>query len=350
MKLMFVHHVIEDRGSAQDMSCYVRAAEGLGHEVMLYGPERSQSPFRYSQSTKSVDALIFIFEWTTQLQYGDRIDYSRLIAKVPRSQRVIIDCDGKFNQAISVTGDYNHPDEAASRHWRETCNSLSDKICQPTFHPLEPNVRPFLFHGYDPAWEMPLDFSTKKYGMYYVGNNWFRWRPLNQFLRAIVPIRDQVGRIGLVGNGWDSPAPWASPTLIEDAYYTDPAYLRRLNIEVMPPVRFDQVIESMSQGVLSPVLLRPLFDRLGLVTCRTFETPAANTIPLFVQDPSYVREIYGPEASQFILSPEHASERMLELLLQPEQHAATVMGIRRHLAEKHSYAMRIRELIDIIDS
>ncbi len=350
MRMMFVHHVIEDRGSAQDMSCYIRAAEALGHEVVLFGPERPQSLFRYSPNIGSVDALIFIFEWTTDLQYGDRFDYSRLIAKVPRRHRVVIDCDGKYNQAISVVGDYNHPDEATSQQWIDVCDSISDKIYQPSFHPLKSNVRPFLFHAYDPRWEVPLDFSAKNYGMYYVGNNWFRWRPLTLFLQAVEPIRDQVGRIGLVGNGWDAPAPWTSPTLIEEAYYTDPSYLHGLNVEIMPPVRFDRVIESMSQGILSPVLLRPLFDHLGLVTCRTFETPAANTIPLFAQHPAYVEEVYGHDSAELVLPSERPSERILELLLRPDQYAATVMDIRRHLAEKHSYAKRIQELIEIIES
>ena len=44
----------------------------------------------------------------------------------------------------------------------ELCDSLCDKIFQPTYRPLRPNVRPFLFHAYDPAWERPLDFSTQR--------------------------------------------------------------------------------------------------------------------------------------------------------------------------------------------
>jgi hypothetical protein len=48
MRLMFVHHVVEDRGSATDMSNYVAAARELGHEVAVYGPPNPRSPFRYS--------------------------------------------------------------------------------------------------------------------------------------------------------------------------------------------------------------------------------------------------------------------------------------------------------------
>src|SRR5262249_8723895 len=178
-------------------------------------------------------------------------------------------------------GDYNHPDEAASRRWVAVCDSLSDKVYQPTFHPLRHNVGTYFFHAYNPAWEAPLDFRAKEYGMFYVGHNWFRWRPMHRVLKALEPVRKEVGRIGMVGHGWGSQPPWATPPIIEDAYYSDPAYLRKLDIEVGSPILFGQVIESMGKGVFPPVVLRPLFNRLQLVTCRTFETFAANTIPLF---------------------------------------------------------------------
>ena len=73
------------------------------------------------------------------------------------------------------------------------CDSLSDKICQPTLHPLRPNVRPFLFYAYNPAWERPLDSRAKEYGMVYVGHSKFRWRPMKQVLRGVEPIRERVG-------------------------------------------------------------------------------------------------------------------------------------------------------------
>jgi hypothetical protein len=81
--------------------------------------------------------------------------------KAPRERRIVIDCDGNYNDAISVGGDYNHQDASASRVWTDICESLADKIYQPTLHPLRSNVRPFFFHAYDPAWEKPLDFSAK---------------------------------------------------------------------------------------------------------------------------------------------------------------------------------------------
>jgi glycosyltransferase involved in cell wall biosynthesis len=349
MRLMFIHYVVEDRGSAQDMYHYAQVARALGHEVVLYGRTKETSAFNYSLDIDSADAAVFILEWTTELQYGDHLDLIRLMCKVPRRRRVVIDCDGAYNDAISVVGDANHPDDAASRRWVQVCDSLSDKIYQPTLHPLRPNVRPFLLHAYNPAWEQPLDLRAKEYGMVYVGNNWFRWRSLQRVLRALEPVREQVGRIALVGNGWGSPPPWANPTLIEDAYCSDPAYLRGLGVEVLPPVRFDQVIAHMGKGIFSPVIYRPLFDHLQLVTCRTFETPAANTIPVLGQDVAHAREIYGEEAVELVLPHEHPQEKILDLVHRPEHYAAIVSGIRRYLAEKHSYAVRLRELIEIVE-
>ena len=318
--------------------------------MALYGPAKAGSAFHYSRDVGSADAVVFIFEWTNELQYGDTVDLVRLVGRVPRRRRVVLDCDGAYNDAISVVGDVNHPDDAASRRWVEVCDSLADKIYQPTLHPLRPNVRTFFFHAYNPAWEQPLDSHAKEYAMVYVGNNWFRWRALRRVLGAIEPVRDRIGRIGLVGHGWDSPAPWASPTLIEDAYYTDPAYLRTLGVEVTPPVCFDRVIDHMGKGSFSPVVYRPLFDHLRLVTCRTFETPAANTIPLFAQDLTYVREIYGEQAVELVLPDEQPHEKILDLLRRPGHYADIVRGIRCHLAQEHSYAARLRELIQIVKS
>jgi hypothetical protein len=301
----------------------------------------------YSLDVESVDTVIFILEWLLYLHHGGPLNLVKLVSKVPKSRRIVIDCDGMYNDVVRIDGDYNHLDPAASRRWIELCDGLSDKIYQPTLHPLRPNVGTFLFHAYDPIWEVPLDFCAKEYGMVYVGNNWFRWRALQRLLETIEPVREQVGRIALVGYSWDAMPYWVESPLRETACYTDPVYLQRLDVEIMPPVPVEQVINSMSQGVFSPVLVRPLFNHLGLVTCRTFETPAANTIPLFNLDEEYVREIYGEQALELVLGP-RAVDQILDVLLRPEHYAEIVRGIRHHLNEHHSYSVRLQELIEIV--
>jgi len=350
MRLMLVHYLFEDRGSAQDIHNYALAAQAMGHQVVLYGPANPASPFPYSLDLESTDAVVFVFEWTTDLQFGDRLDFSRLVASVPRRRRIVMDCDGKYNDAISVVGDYNHAGQAASRRWIEICDSLSDKIYQPTYHPLRPNVGTFFFHAYNPAWETPLDFTNKQYGMFYVGHNWFRWKPMRRMLEAVEPVRARVGRIGLTGHGWGVPPPWANSSIIEDAYYSDGSYLEKLRVEVLPPILFGAVIESMSRGVFHPILYRPLFNHLQLVTCRTFETPAANTIPLFGLDEAYVPEIYGERAQELVLNGPRPQEKIMDVLERPDYYAEIVAGIRRRLAQQHSYQARLRELIRIVES
>jgi hypothetical protein len=349
MRLVFVHYVFEDRGSAQDIHHFVGAARRLGHEVTLYAPSDPASAFNRAIEVGRHDAVVFIVEWTTDLQHGDHLDLIRMIGRVPRRRRIVVDCDGKYNEAISVAGDLNHPDADSARRWVDACDSFSDKICQPTLHPRRSNVRPFFFHAYHPGWEVPLDFTAKKYGVFYVGNNWFRWQPLHRLLRLLEPLRDDIGPVGLLGCGWDSAAPWANPHAPEDSYRNDPDYLRRGGIDVLPPVPFGEVVTSMGHGVVHPVIYRPLFDELELVTCRTFETPAANTLPLFLQSPTHVEEIYGPAGLEFLLPADDPERKVLDLVRRPERYIPAVEALRARMHARHSYGARLAELVELVE-
>jgi hypothetical protein len=349
MRIMFVYFIAEDAGSAQDVHNYCRAARELGHEVVLYGPPGALPSFEFSLDVESADAVFFVFEWTTDLRFGDQVDWARLLTKVPRHKRFVIDCDGAYNEPIHVEGDLNHRDEASSRRWMEICDTIADTVFQPTLHPVRPNVRPFFFHAYDPGWERPLDFRQKAYGMTYVGHAKFRYFPMLRVLRAIEPIRDRFGRIAVVGHGWDSMPPWATWMKIEDYFYTDQHYLRSMGVEYVAPIPFDQVIDWMSKGRVSPVIYRPLFSHLRFVTCRTFETPAANTIPLFGLDPEYVREIYGDPAVELALPGdlEAARQKVADIVDRPQRYADIVDGIRARMRAVHSFKARLQEMVTI---
>lgn len=350
MRLMFVYWYMGGGGSAQDIHQYARVARGLGHEVVLYGlvpREHLADKLTFTRQVASADLVAFVFEWTTKLRDSDHLDLLRLLASVPRERRIVIDCDGGYNDALLVHGDYNHHDATASRRWIEVCDSFADRIYQPTYHPLRPNVRPFFFHAYDPAWEQPLDFRAKEYGMVYVGHSKFRWRAMERVLRAIEPVRERVGRIGLIGHGWDALPEWAEKMRMVDAYYTEPAYMKGLGVEVAQAIPFFEVIPWMSKAFFNPVIYRPLFEHLQLVTCRTFETPAAGTIPLFGLEQAYVREIYGEPALELVLPQERPEEKIVDILERPEYYAGIVAAIRCHLAEHHSYTARLRQLVAI---
>ena len=314
------------------------------------GKQNPAIPLNYSLDIESADAVVFIFEWTTGLKPGDQMDMARLVSKVPRNRRIILDGDGKYNDIIRAADDYNHPEQESSRAWIADCDSLTDKICQPTLHPVRSNVIPFLFYAYNPSWERPIETAPREFEMIYVGHSKFRWCPMMRVLRGIEPVRSQLGRLGLVGYGWDSPPHWATSMQMEQAYFTDSSKLQELGIEALPPVHFERVIDWMSKARFNPVLLRSVFGALKIVTPRIFETVASNTIPLLVLDPEYVREIYGERAMELILPEESPEQKIADIAADPARYREIVMETRRHLATHHSNAARLRRLIEIVES
>ena len=137
---------------------------------------------------------------------------------------------------------------------------------------------------------------------------------------------------------------------MEDAYYTNRPYLEKLGVEILPPIPFGQVVTWMSKATFNPVISRPTFNRLQLVTPRFFETPAASTIPLFGLDDAYVAEIYGERALELVLPAERPEDKILDMQRRPDYYAGIVRAIRQHLAEKHSQAARLKELVEIVES
>jgi hypothetical protein len=349
MKIAFVYWGYENAGSMLDLRGYARVAADMGHKVALYGIPNPRFGMEYSRRLCDADAVVFVFEWTTELQYGDRLDWLRLLQAVPRRRRVVIDCDGAYNDHLMFGGDYNHRCAETSRFWADVCDSLTDKIYQPTLRPQRPNVRPFLFHIYDPTWERPLDFAAKEMSMTYVGHTKFRWRGMSKVMRALEPVRDRLGRIALVGEGWAEPTKWDQWMEVRDDFYVDREYLKKLCVEMLPPIPYPEVLATMGRGVFNPVVYRPLFEHLGMVTCRTFETPAAGTIPLFVLDPAYVREVYGEPATALVLGGDRPHEKILDVLARPEHYAEIVMGIRQDFRRLHNPEARMRELLGFIE-
>lgn len=349
MKILFVYYAFENQGSGLVIQGYTEAAEAMGHHVAVYGPPDPNIPLNYTTNVGSADAVVFIFEWTTEIRYADPLHLARIFGRIPRSRRVIIDGDGNYNDVVNLKGDFNHPDAESGRRWTEFCETLTDKICQPTLRPLRENVRPFLFYAYNPRWSTAFDPSRQEYGMLYVGHCKFRWDGMQEVLDAVQPIRRHVGRIGLVGYGWDSQPWWAEPLGLEAAYVSNPEYLDRQSVEVLPPVPFGDVIDWMGRARFNPILTRPTFAYMKLVTPRYFETPAAGTVPLFVVDEAHVAEIYGEVGKELVLQ-EEGTNRIMDIMNRPEHYADVVAEIQEHLALEHSHAARLHELIEIIES
>ncbi len=60
-------------------------------------------------------------------------------------------------------------------------------------------------------------------------------------------------------------------------------------------------------------------------------------------------EVYGERALELVLPAEQSEVKVLDMLRRPEHYADVVRGVRWHLAAKHSYAVRLQELIDIVE-
>src|SRR5262249_49190476 len=160
-------------------------AKALGHDVAVFGRPNPDIPLNYLLGIDAADAVVFIFEWTTQLLDGDALDVVRLVSKIPRRRRGILHGGRKYKYTIPRHVDYNHRAAAEAQQWMAVCDSLSDKICQPPLHPLRRNVQPFLFYSYSPAWERPLPDDPKPFSMIYIGHSKFRWHPMQSILHAI---------------------------------------------------------------------------------------------------------------------------------------------------------------------
>jgi hypothetical protein len=96
------------------------------------------------------------------------------------------------------------------------------------------------------------------------------------------------------------------------------------------------------------VIYRPLFDHLQLVTCRTFETPAANTIPVLCQEPSFVYDVYGAAGLELVLPAQCPQNKIADLFERRAHYLEVVRELRYVLAERYSYEARIRELVDLV--
>jgi hypothetical protein len=363
MKLLFVSQLSHTARAVNTIAHYVQVGQALGHEVALFGEQQSEPPaLPSSLDVKKFDFAIFIvyMPW----DFPDLPYLAQLLDGMPRERRVIIDCCGRYNETIRVEHDFNHLEKMEGHQgweWVEGFQTVSERILQPTLTPLREDVRPFLFHGFDPkavarpyesageaaaAWS-GSNGAAKAYGVSYVGTNWQRWSQMRRFLEAIEPLQQELGRICLAGWDWDKRPDWAVQLGIQGVD-TDPALLERLSVETKLAIPYDQLIAFISQARFAPVFHRPLFNQLGLVTNRTFETFCADALPLLMVPDRYLEEVYGPAARPLVPGEDMAG-RLRDMMRRPEVYWEAVLKTRAHLAERHSFKRRFKELLTILE-
>jgi hypothetical protein len=360
MKLLIVSRFDRSARAINTIVKYATVGKALGHQIALYSEPMQDLPqVPTSTDIGAFDYLMFVVYETPD--FPDLPYLARLLDGVPRERRILVDCTGRYNQSLHVEHDFNHLEKMDNHQgweWIDGFAAVAKTIIQPTLHPLRSEVTPFLFHGFDPAavegrYETPEQAAKawseqpKKYGIAYVGNNWQRWSQMKAFLGAVAPLADRIGPICLTGWAWDYRPDWAAELDIP-GINTDPEMLRSMGVELKGNVSFDQVIPQISQARFCPVIHRPLFNELGFVTNRTFETFCSDTIPLLMLPDKLAESIYGPAARPLVVGADIAG-RVKDVLDRPAVYWDAVLKTRAYLAEHHSFQRRIEELSAILE-
>jgi hypothetical protein len=361
MKLLFATEPARYARSTYTLTKYVEVGRALGHEVAVFGEKNADVPaLPYSLEVEKFDFAIFVIHVPSD--FPDLPYLAQLLDRMPKDRRVIIDCLGRFNETVRVEHDFNHLEKLDGHQgweWVEGFQAVASRILQTTRKPLRSDVQPFLFLGFDPA-AVARPYASaaeaagawagngagKPYGLVYVGNNWQRWTQVRKLLEDLEGLNGSLGRIALVGWDWARRPDWAVQLGLESVN-VDPELFGRLGVETREAIPFNEVNQLLGQARFSPVFHRPLFQKLGFVTNRTFETFCADTVPILMLPDDTVREIYG-EGALPLAPGKQLRERVEEMIRRPEPYWDAVLKTRAHLAEHHSYQRRFEELINIL--
>jgi hypothetical protein len=151
----------------------------------------------------------------------------------------------------------------------------------------------------------------------------------------------------LTGWAWDHRPDWAAELGI-DGIDTDTQMLWDMGVELKGNISFDQVSSFLSQARFTPVIHRPLFNHLGLVTNRTFETFCSDTVPLLMLPAPMVESIYGPAASVLAVG-EDVAAHIQDIERRPETYWDAILKTRAYLADRHSFERRLQNLSAILE-
>lgn len=358
MKIIFVGAIDPWTRSVATVHRYVAWGKKLGHDISIFGEANPEMPdIRTTTQLEDADLIVFLIQVPQDIPSMPWI--ARMMDRIPRQKRVVLDLWGRYNDTIRVDHDFNHLEKFDGHpawEWEQAMKALGGTILQPTLRPRRKDVGAFLFHGYDPeavvypyasadeaarAWRA-ADRSKKPYGVVYVGSNWQRWTQVRSFLEGYRPVAEKVGQVCLAGWDWSERPGWAVEMGIAGVD-TDPDLLADVRVEVRMGQRFDRVVSLLNQGRFAPVFHRPLFRELGLVTNRTFETFYADTIPILMLPKATVEDIYGPAALKLV--PGDDLGRHLESMLEDAEGAwDAVLKTRAHLAQRHSFRVRLEEI------
>jgi len=345
IKIAFVGNYQYNCGSSNTLLGYVRAGESFNYDIRVsdfgYIDETIRSSIPVADKSWQPDLLVIVYESYPFLS-KEQID--QICSFIPRSKRIVIDPDGKYSHPLSFIGDTNHPTSDSYDYWTSLYDSLSDVILQPFIGEAKTKkVQPFLYFGMD---SKVSDFTkqSKDFDLLYVGNNWYRWHDIKWLIETIAPIRTLLKKVGLIGQYWSGEV----MEEFKEATYSDPNFLKRNQIEIHDSAPYGQVEMAMSRGLLNPIFIRPILNKLGFVTPRMFETLLADTVPLIPNYFTHSTDLYGKAIKPLILSLENPADDIMRILENYEENKKLVRNIRETLKAKHTYKVRLKQLLQYI--
>ena len=342
-KIAFVGNFEYNCGSSNTLLGYVGAGEKLGYEVRAselgYVDKKVRDKVPVAKKQWKPDLMVIIYE---SYPFLSKKDIELIRNYIPREKRVLIDPDGKYLPPKSTKNDTNHPTKNSYTFWTKLYNSLSDVILQPILKKNinNENIHKFLYFGVDNT-NLTTGDVKKEFDLIYVGNNWYRWRDIVSLIREISIIRDRAGRLGPFGMYGDGKPKKGS----EKATYSDPKFLKKHNVETYKSVPYGHVERTMSKGTMNPIFVRPMLNKLNLVTPRMFETFMADTIPLLPDYFEHAPLLYGKEAEKLYLT-DNPARVIANILDNHNKYKKVVSTVKNRLMKEHSYEVRLKELLD----
>lgn len=344
-KIAFVGNYKYNCGSSNTLLGYVKASKKMGLDVRAsefgYIDQNIRRKIPIASRKWHPDLLVIVYE---SYPFLSKKDIEQIQNLVPRKKRVLIDPDGKYLPLQFTKNDTNHPNKNSYKYWSGLYDTLSDIILIPLLKNVvnRKNVHPFLYFGIDNTL-LNFDKVKKDFDLIYVGNNWYRWKDIVSMIDGISSIRKLVKNVGLFGMYWDGKAKRGN----EKATYSNLEFLRKSNIKIHKSVAYGRVESTMSKGLLNPVFVRPILNKLNLITPRMFETFMADTIPLL---PNYFKNapyLYGEDAEKLFLS-DNMTERITIILQNYNKYKNLVIKIRKKITIQHSYEVRLIKLLNFV--
>jgi len=349
MKTLFVGKVDSAAYGVATIERYVRTGRALGHEVAVFGEQRTDLPgIPFSVDVKKFDFAVFLIYQTDD--FPDLPYLALLLDGIPKDRRLVLDPIGRYNETIRVEHDFNHLERLDGHQgweWLDAMRAVAGRVAQPTLRPKRDDVASFLFYGFDADAVVAPGTIQKRFGLGYVGNNWQRWSQIQSLILAIEPLSAELGKGRIVGWDWKARPEWAIDKSIAGVD-VDTALLERAGFETRDAIEYDKVIASESEHAITPIINRPLFNELGLVTNRMFQTFAADTIPLLMLPDEMVSAVYG-DAARPLVSGANVRERVAEALAHPDRFTGPIAAVRAHLAAEHSIRRRFEQLVTLLE-